>query len=173
MVVWTQCGGLLSHYADPRYHVLFRAEGSGTTSLQLPFINHSLLVAGVRLHLGGPPSSFKHRAAKLAADARNDFFSHALGSLLGWDAERFAHAAGSVAQAAHGSGAKVFCRRFDVLWDGYLRRTFAFHQIRKRARALHGLDHCPCARWGARLERLHGGRYDLLASSSLVEQAAI
>ena len=57
VVVWPQRGRLLPHHPDSRDHVLLLAESGGPTGFQLPAFDHSLLGAGLPLHLGraAPP----------------------------------------------------------------------------------------------------------------------
>ncbi len=64
VVVRPQRRGLLPHHADPRHHVLLRAEGGGAAGVFLPAVGGPLLVAGLRLHLGRPPPPAQHRAAR-------------------------------------------------------------------------------------------------------------
>ena len=54
VVVRPQRGGVLPDDAVPRPDVLLPAEGGRPAGVQLPAVDHALLVAGLRLHLGGP-----------------------------------------------------------------------------------------------------------------------
>jgi hypothetical protein len=120
MVVRPQRRGLLPDHADPRHHVLLPAEGGGAAGVLLPAFGDSFLVPGLRLYLGGAAPSAEHRPAKLAADAGDDVLPDALGPLLGRHAQRPAHPARRLGQAADRPGPEVLRRRGHVLRHGHL-----------------------------------------------------
>ena len=71
VVVRAQRRRLLPDDAHPRHHVLLPAEGGRAAGLLVPAQRRPLLVARLRLHLGGPAPPAQHGAARLGADARH------------------------------------------------------------------------------------------------------
>ena len=173
VVVRPQRRRLLPDDAVPRPHVLLPAEGGRPAGLQLPAVDHALLVARLRLHLGGPapPPLLGHPGVGL--DARDALLAHPLDAVLGRHGQRLLHAPRRLAQAARGPHPEVHGRRRHLLRHVDLRRPDDVDQVGERGLALHRLDDRPRPRGRPRLERVPLVRHPLLGGPEALEDGAL
>ncbi len=153
--------------------VLLSAEGGGPAGVQLSPVDHALLVAGVRLHLGRAASSSLLRDPRVGLDARHAVLPDSLDAVVGRHGERPLHAARRLAQAARRPDSEVHGRRRHLLRHVDVRRADDVDQVGERGLALHRLDHRPRARRRARLERLPLLRHPLLGHPAALEDGAL
>ena len=86
MVVWSQCGSVLSHYTLPGHDVLLPAQSSKPAGLFIQAINHTFLVIDLSLYLGRSSSPSLYFSAGLGSIIGCGIFYHADRSILGWNA---------------------------------------------------------------------------------------
>ncbi len=151
VVVRPQRGRLLPHHADSGDHVLLPPQGGRDAGLLVPALAGALLVARLRLHLGRASPPAQHRAARLGPVARHGLQPDALGALVGRHAQRPAHPARRVEQAARGPGAQVLRRRRHLLRHVDLRGAADVDQVgqrRSRTTPTGSSPTCTAAAWG-------------------------
>ena len=173
VVVRPQRRRLLPDDAVPGAHVLLPAEGGRAAGVQLPALDHALLVAGLRLHLGRPASPPLLGDARMGLHARHALLAHPVDAVVGRHGQRLLHPARRLAQGARRPDPEVHGRRRHLLRDVDLRRADDVDQVGERGLALHRLDDRPRACRRARLECLPVVRHPLLGDSAAVEDGAL
>ncbi len=120
VVVRAQCGGLLFDDALPGPDVLLPTQGGGAPGIQLQAEHHSLLVAGLYLHLGRSAPLALHLTARVGQHVGNVVQFDAVDAQLGWHDQWSADPAWCVAQGGCRPDSEVLRGGRDILWHEYL-----------------------------------------------------
>ncbi len=149
------------------YYFLPKARRSGRST---PTASRSCISGRWSSSTSGPgPHHLLYTALPDWAQTLGMIFSVMLWApVLGRHAQRPAHPARRLGQAAHRPRDQVLRRGRHLLRHVHLRGPAAVDQERQRAGPLHRLDHRPRPRRRAGLERLHGLRHALLAGAAPV-----
>jgi cytochrome c oxidase cbb3-type subunit I/II len=151
----------------------FLPKAAEPPGLQLPPVDHPLLVAGLHLHLGRPAPPALHRAAGVGLHPGHGLLGHALDALWGGMINGLLTLRGAWHKVTTDPVLKFFVVGVTFYGMSTFEGPMLSRQGRQLAEPLHRLDHRPRPLRRAGLERLHDLRHDVLAAAAALPDQAL